>query len=187
MPFMATTTTTHVFDDIDGTTDDVRTVTFSVDGAHYEIDLSSENHAKLTEALAVFVGHARKASSPTAGKRGKAARSTSSGTSEGLPRRTYAPGPRRTVTPCLTVAVSPPRSTRPTPTPTEGAHEAGQHLRDVAVEELGLGHRLRDTTHPPACLTRTQPANASCTVVSKTLTGQRPLLTQRTCAKAVRR
>jgi len=80
---MATTTTTHVFDDIDGTTEDVRTLAFSVDGTHYEIDLSAENHAKLTEALAVFVGHARKTPSPTTGRRGKAARSTSSSTSEG--------------------------------------------------------------------------------------------------------
>jgi len=83
---MATTTTTHVIDDIDATTEDVRTVTFSVDGAHYEIDLSAENQAKLTEALAVFVGHARKTPSPTTGKRGKTARhrrSTANGASEG--------------------------------------------------------------------------------------------------------
>lgn len=83
---MATTITTQYIDDIDGTTEGVRTVTFSVDGAHYEIDLSGENHAKLTGALAVFVGHARKAPSPTssaAGKRSRSTRSTSTSSAEG--------------------------------------------------------------------------------------------------------
>ena len=83
MPLMATTTTTQYIDDIDGTTDDVRTVTFSVDGAHYEIDLSAENHAKLTEALAVFVGHARKAPAPITGKRGQSTRRTAASRSDG--------------------------------------------------------------------------------------------------------
>jgi len=58
---VATTTTTHVFDDID---EEVRTVAFSVDRARYEIDLPARNHAKLTESLAVCVGHARKTPPP---------------------------------------------------------------------------------------------------------------------------
>jgi len=69
---VATTTTTQYLDDIDDIDEEVRTVAFSVDGAHYEIDLSAENHAKLTELLAVFVGHTRKTPSPATGKRGKA-------------------------------------------------------------------------------------------------------------------
>lgn len=47
-------------DDLDGTDAD-ETVTFGLDGVTYEIDLSSENAARLRDALAPFVGHARRA------------------------------------------------------------------------------------------------------------------------------
>lgn len=47
-------------DDIDGT-DATATVSFSVEGQSYEIDLSEANAEKFNEALAVFIGHARKA------------------------------------------------------------------------------------------------------------------------------
>ncbi|CUR54449.1 Histone-like DNA-binding regulator lsr2 [metagenome] len=46
-------------DDIDGSDAD-ETVAFGVDGASYEIDLSSEHAAALRDALATYVGHARK-------------------------------------------------------------------------------------------------------------------------------
>jgi hypothetical protein len=46
-------------DDYDGGTAD-ETVTFSLDGAEYEIDLSSKNATGLREALAPWVAHARK-------------------------------------------------------------------------------------------------------------------------------
>jgi hypothetical protein len=46
-------------DDIDGGDAD-ETVTFGLDGTTYEIDLSSKNAAKLRDALAPYVGHARK-------------------------------------------------------------------------------------------------------------------------------
>ena len=46
-------------DDIDGGDAD-GTVTFGLDGTTYEIDLSSANAEKLREALAPYVGHARK-------------------------------------------------------------------------------------------------------------------------------
>jgi hypothetical protein len=46
-------------DDIDGGDAD-ETVTFGLDGATYEIDLSSKNAAKLRDAVAPYVGHARK-------------------------------------------------------------------------------------------------------------------------------
>jgi hypothetical protein len=46
-------------DDVDGGTAD-ETVTFSLDGVSYEIDLSADNAAKLREALATWVGPARK-------------------------------------------------------------------------------------------------------------------------------
>jgi hypothetical protein len=46
-------------DDIDGS-DAEGTVTFGLDGSSYEIDLSSANASALREALAPYVGHARK-------------------------------------------------------------------------------------------------------------------------------
>jgi hypothetical protein len=46
-------------DDIAGGDAD-ETVTFGLDGTTYEIDLSSKNAAKLRDALAPYVGHARK-------------------------------------------------------------------------------------------------------------------------------
>jgi hypothetical protein len=48
-------------DDLDGTDAD-ETVTFSLDGVGYEIDLSSANAASLRDALAPYVGHARRTS-----------------------------------------------------------------------------------------------------------------------------
>ena len=46
-------------DDVDGGDAD-ETVTFGLDGSTYEIDLSSQNAAKLRDAVAPYVGHARK-------------------------------------------------------------------------------------------------------------------------------
>ena len=47
-------------DDIDGKDAD-ETVTFALDGVSYEIDLSAANAGKLRDALAPYVGHARRA------------------------------------------------------------------------------------------------------------------------------
>lgn len=46
-------------DDIDGS-DAEETVTFALDGREYEIDLSRANADKLRDALALYVGHARR-------------------------------------------------------------------------------------------------------------------------------
>lgn len=46
-------------DDYDGGEAD-ETVSFALDGAEYEIDLSSANADKLREELALWIGHARK-------------------------------------------------------------------------------------------------------------------------------
>jgi hypothetical protein len=46
-------------DDLDGEPAE-ETVQFSLDGASYEIDLTSENAEALREALAPFLGHARR-------------------------------------------------------------------------------------------------------------------------------
>lgn len=49
-------------DDIDGSEAD-ETVAFSLDGAKYVIDLNAKNAQKLRDALAPFIGHARRDSS----------------------------------------------------------------------------------------------------------------------------
>ncbi|MFW5473311.1 histone-like nucleoid-structuring protein Lsr2 [Knoellia sp. CPCC 206450] len=46
-------------DDIDNTDAD-ETVTFALDGVSYEIDLNNANATKLRDALAPWVGHARR-------------------------------------------------------------------------------------------------------------------------------
>ena len=48
-------------DDLDGSPAD-ETVTFALDGVTYEIDLNRANAGKLRDALAPYVGHARRAS-----------------------------------------------------------------------------------------------------------------------------
>lgn len=58
-----------LIDDIDGGAAD-ETVAFALDGASYEIDLSTRNASRLRDALAPFVGHARKASR-SAGRRSR--------------------------------------------------------------------------------------------------------------------
>lgn len=50
----------RLVDDLDGSAAD-ETVSFSIDGASYEIDLSAGNADKLREALAEYVGSARRA------------------------------------------------------------------------------------------------------------------------------
>lgn len=52
-------------DDIDGTPG-AETVIFSIDGKSYEIDLSEKNAEKLREALAPWIGSARRVSAPAA-------------------------------------------------------------------------------------------------------------------------
>jgi len=50
-------------DDLDGGSAD-ETVTFSLDGVSYEIDLSHENAAALRDAFAPYVGHGRRVGGP---------------------------------------------------------------------------------------------------------------------------
>lgn len=63
-----------LIDDLDGS-DATQTVTFGLDGSTYEIDLNDSNAAALREALANYVGHARKV---TGSRRSGGARKTSS-------------------------------------------------------------------------------------------------------------
>lgn len=55
-------------DDLDGTDAD-ETVGFALDGTSYEIDLTTKNAAALREALAPYVGHARKVGGRRSGRR----------------------------------------------------------------------------------------------------------------------
>lgn len=57
---MATRTIHIVTDDIDDSEGDVQTVRFSYDGSTYEIDLGPANRDKFEQAIALFVGHARR-------------------------------------------------------------------------------------------------------------------------------
>ena len=69
---MAQQTTVRFVDDLDGS-DASGTFDFSLDGRNYQIDLSDENVAKLRDALAPYVGAARKAGGRA---RGRAPRQT---------------------------------------------------------------------------------------------------------------
>ena len=69
---MAQQTTVRFIDDLDGS-DAAGTFDFAIDGRQYQIDLSDENAAKLRDALAPYVGAARKAGGRT---RGRAVRQT---------------------------------------------------------------------------------------------------------------
>jgi hypothetical protein len=55
-------------DDIDGSAAE-ETVSFALDGKEYEIDLSTKNAQKLRDALAPYLGHARKAAGRRRGGR----------------------------------------------------------------------------------------------------------------------
>lgn len=65
-----------LIDDIDGN-DAVETLQFGLDGKGYEIDLNAKNAKKLRDALAPYVGHARR----TGGRARRGRASASSGAS----------------------------------------------------------------------------------------------------------
>ncbi|WP_225755115.1 Lsr2 family protein [Actinotalea sp. Marseille-Q4924] len=67
---MAQKNVVMLIDDLDGGDAD-ETVSFSLDGVSYEIDLNAENAAKLRDAFASWVGHGRRVGGRTrsAGRR----------------------------------------------------------------------------------------------------------------------
>lgn len=67
---MATMTTVTLVDDLDGTEAE-ESVSFAIDGANYEIDLSDENATRLRDSLAVFVANARRVDGARRGTRGR--------------------------------------------------------------------------------------------------------------------
>ena len=52
---MATITRAYLVDDLDGSEENVNSVSFSLDKTNYEIDLSAANEARLRDKLAKFV------------------------------------------------------------------------------------------------------------------------------------
>jgi hypothetical protein len=73
-------------DDIDGS-EATETVSFGLDGTSYEIDLNDANAGALREALAAYVGHARKVGSAPrrGGRRTGGSGSGSNGSASGGP------------------------------------------------------------------------------------------------------
>jgi nucleoid-associated protein Lsr2 len=58
---MAQKVVVELVDDLDGTSsDDVSSVTFGLDGAEYQIDLTEDNANRLRDALAEFIAAARR-------------------------------------------------------------------------------------------------------------------------------
>lgn len=57
---MSQKTIVQLIDDLDGE-QAAETITFGLDGAQYEIDLSEENAAALRDVLATYIAHARRA------------------------------------------------------------------------------------------------------------------------------
>ena len=104
-------------DDIDGS-DATETVSFGLDGVDYEIDLSDEHAAELREAVACYIGHARR----TGGRR----RSGAALVGHGVRRRRHRGGdpglgPRERLGRPRAGPGQPPRSARRTPPPTDPA------------------------------------------------------------------
>lgn len=64
--------TVEIIDDLDGSQAD-RTIKFSIDGAHYEIDLSKENADQLREAFAPYIANGRRVTSRKASRRSSSA------------------------------------------------------------------------------------------------------------------
>lgn len=56
---MSTKRIVTLIDDVDGT-DAVDTIRFALDGVEYEIDLSEKNAAEMRDAMALWVGSARR-------------------------------------------------------------------------------------------------------------------------------
>jgi Lsr2 len=75
-------------DDLDGSTENVRNLTYTVDGQDYEIDLSEDNVQRFHEALEPFVAKSREVkrqAAPTR-RRGDGRRSSAGSTRDDIPQ-----------------------------------------------------------------------------------------------------
>ncbi|NAE18031.1 histone-like nucleoid-structuring protein Lsr2 [Enterococcus hirae] len=70
---MATRVVTEIYDDLDGSTGDVKSVRLSYGGTDYEIDLCKVNREFLDAALAEFLEVARRVGGKAVGGRGRGA------------------------------------------------------------------------------------------------------------------
>lgn len=52
---MTSVTRSYLVDDLDGSTENVNTIQFTLDNMNYEIDLSAKNEARLRDKLAKFL------------------------------------------------------------------------------------------------------------------------------------
>lgn len=77
---MAQKNVVMLIDDLDGGDAD-ETVSFSLDGVSYEIDLNAENAAKLRDSFATWVGHGRRVGGRARSAGRRPARSGSGGNS----------------------------------------------------------------------------------------------------------
>lgn len=75
---MAQKVTVQLVDDLDGGPAD-ETVSFSLDGVSYEIDLSTRNAGALRDAFSTYVGHARRVGGRAAGGRSGGRRRSGAG------------------------------------------------------------------------------------------------------------
>lgn len=66
---MAKQVSVSMIDDFDGTSTADTTITYSIDGTHYEIDLSTKNADKFHAAIATWIDHSRKVSAPEGSRR----------------------------------------------------------------------------------------------------------------------
>ena len=78
---MAQKTLVILEDDLEGG-EAAETVSFSLDGVAYEIDLSAKNAAKLRDAMALYVGSARRVGGRASRGKGKATRPGNTRTSD---------------------------------------------------------------------------------------------------------
>ena len=122
---MATMTTVTLVDDLDGS-EASESVSFALDGASYEIDLSEDNAEKLRDALAGYVASARRVDG---GRRGP-----------GRPKAAAKPAKAPVEpAPLPTASRPPPSASGPGPTATRSPSAAGCPL--AASSTVGLRGR----------------------------------------------
>ena len=106
-------------DDLDENLSADETVSFSLDGTNYEIDLADKNATEMREVFARYVSApARSAVPATVPPAVGAPARPVAGWTASRPARSVT-GPARTVTRSVTAAASPPASSRPTKAPTK--------------------------------------------------------------------
>ena len=149
---MAQRVEVKLIDDLDGG-DAAETVSFSLDGISYEIDLSDKHAKKLRDEFAAWTGHARRSGTGARAARDVARRRAAAPSAPTSARCASGPGP--TATRCRTAAASRPRCRRPTTRPTDREQ---QHPRGrPGGSPPGRSRAVR----PPTPAHRSAPASAA--------------------------